>query len=120
MTARDQLHRAYELAFAPASLHAAWNALERGEIEDVEQLRQTVNWALALHQRLPDGPAASPRALLRLARLQAISRSYRLPTMLGRFRELLGGNETVPDEVPAWMVRDIGVPALGRRGVPQP
>lgn len=118
MTARERLHQAYQLAFAPASLHAAWNAVDRGEVQDLDQLRQTVDWALALHQRLPDGPAASPRALLRLARLQAVSRSYRLPTMLGRFRERLGGRDPVPDEVPAWMVRDIGVPPLGRRGAP--
>lgn len=119
MTAREQLHRAYQLAFAPAALHAAWNAVERGEIEDLNQLRQTVEWALALHQRLPDGPAASPRALLRLARFQAISRTYRLPTMLGRFRERLGGKDPVPEEVPAWMVRDIGVPPLARRSLPE-
>ena len=43
---------------------------------------------------------------------------YRMPTMLGRFRERLGGAEPIPAEVPAWMVRDIGLPLFSRVATP--
>jgi hypothetical protein len=38
--------------------------------------------------------------------------------MLGRFRERLGGAEPIPAEVPAWMVRDIGLPLFSRVATP--
>tara|TARA_Y100001934_G_scaffold260754_1_gene333357 strand:+ start:441 stop:572 length:132 start_codon:yes stop_codon:yes gene_type:complete len=33
--------------------------------------------------------------------------------MLRRFKAKLGIQTTIPDEVPSWMVRDIGLPVLG-------
>lgn len=114
VTPRQQLQMAYELAFHPARLNAAWNEWERGATADPAFLRLTVDWALTLHQRLPEAPAASGRALRRLARYQATARLYRMPSMLRRFRERLGKSGKLPEEVPAWMVRDIGLPVFGR------
>lgn len=114
MTAREQLQMAYELAFHPALLNAAWNRWDQGAVSDPTTLRSVIDWALALHQRLPEAPAASARALRRLAGYQARARVYRLPSMLRRFRTALGGTSNVPDEVPAWLVRDIGLPVFGR------
>ncbi len=114
MTAREKLQTAYELAFHPARLNAAWNAWESGAVADLQELRQTLDWALTLHQRLPEAPDASGRALRRLAYYQASARLYRLPTMLRRFRRKVGGGRKIPQEVPAWMVRDIGLPAFER------
>ena len=114
MTPRQQLQMAYELAFHPARLNAAWNEWEKGTIADLALLRQVLDWALTLHQRLPEAPAASGRALRRLARYQATARLYRLPSMVRAFRARLGGTGEIPEEVPAWMVRDIGWPVFGR------
>jgi hypothetical protein len=119
MTARQQLQSAYELAFHPARLNQAWNEWDRGTVGDLESLRLLVNWALTLHQRLPEAPDASGRALRRLARYQATARLYRMPTMLRRFRERVGSAEPIPDEVPAWMVRDIALPVFGRTAGPR-
>src|ERR1035437_4674101 len=83
MTPRQQLQMAYELAFHPARLNAAWNEWEKGTITDLALLRQVLDWALMLHQRLPEAPAASGRALHRLARYQATARLFPLPS-LGR------------------------------------
>lgn len=114
MTAREQLQRAYELAFHPARLNAAWNQWEQGAVADLPSLRTTLDWAATLHQVLPEAPAVSARALRRLARYQADARVYRLPTMLRRFRERVGATGEIPTEVPAWMVRDISLPRLDR------
>ena len=114
MTARETLQLAYELAFHPARLNAVWNESERGQINDVPRLRQVLNWALTLHQRLPEAPAVSGRALRRVALYQATARLHRLPTLLRRFAERLGGAGDIPEEIPAWMVRDIGFPVFGR------
>jgi len=114
MSPREKLQMAYELAFHPALLNAAWNEWEKGEGTDVDTQRSLLNWALTLHQRLPEAPAVSGRALRRLARYQATARLYRLPSMLRRFCDRLGESGEIPDEVPAWMVRDIGVPPFGR------
>ena len=114
MSPRETLQRAYELAFHPARLNAAWNDWEHSAIADLAGLCQEVDWAMALHQRLPEAPAVSGRALRRLARYQATSRLYRLPTMLRRFRERLGTTGEIPEEVPAWRVRDISLPVFGR------
>ena len=114
MTPRQQLQMAYELAFHPARLNAAWNEWEKGTNADVALLRQVLDWALTLHQRLPEAPAVSGRALRRLARYQATARLYRLPSMVRAFRARLGEAGAIPDEVPAWMVRDIGLPIFGR------
>ena len=114
MTPREKLQWAYALAFQPARLHAVWNAWEQQRIPDPSALRAVVDWALMLHQRLPEAPVVSGRSLRRLARYQASSRLYRLPSMLRRFRQRLGATGAVPEEVPAWMVRDIALPVLGR------
>jgi hypothetical protein len=114
MTAREELQMAYELAYHPARLNAVWNDWERGGIQDVASLRRVVNWALALHQRLPEAPAVTGRALSRLARYQAVARVYRLPTVLRRFGERVGEVGVIPEEVPAWLVRDVGLPVFGR------
>jgi hypothetical protein len=114
VTARERLQLAYELAFHPARLNAIWNDWEQGGIQDLADLRLAVNWALTLHQRLPEAPAVSGRALRRLARYQAVSRTYRLPTALRRFAQRLSETGEIPAEVPAWMVRDIGLPVFGR------
>src|ERR1035437_4208305 len=83
LTPRQQLQMAYELAFHPARLNAAWNDWEKGTIADLALLRQVLDWALTLPQRLPEAPAASSRALHRLARYQATARLFPLPS-LGR------------------------------------
>lgn len=114
MTAREKLQLAYELAFHPARLNAVWNEWEKGGISDVPALRLALNWALTLHQRLPEAPAASGRALRRVALYQATARLHRLPTLLRRFGERLGGTGEIPEEIPAWMVRNIGLPVFGR------
>jgi hypothetical protein len=114
MSPRETLQAAYELAFHPARLNAAWNDWEHGIISDLAVLRQEVDWALVLHQRLPEAPAVTGRALRRLARYQATARLYRMPSMLRRLRERLGSTGEIPEEVPAWMVRDIGLPVFGR------
>src|SRR3989442_14166099 len=115
MTARENLQFAYELAFHPARLNATWNEWEKGAVSDLAALRLALDWALTLHQRLPEAPAVTGRALHRLARYQANARLYRLPSMLRRFREQLGPAAEIPEEVPAWMVRDVGLPVFGRR-----
>jgi len=114
VTPRQKLQMAYELAFHPARLNAAWNEWEKGTAADVAGLRLVLDWALTLHQRLPESPGATGRALRRLARYQATARLYRLPSMLRRFREHVGAAGPIPEEVPAWMVRDIGLPVFGR------
>ena len=114
VTPRQKLQMAYELAFHPARLNAAWNEWEKGTAADVAGLRLVLDWALTLHQRLPEAPGATGRALRRLARYQATARLYRLPSMLRRFRERVGAAGPIPEEVPAWMVRDIGLPIFGR------
>ena len=114
MTPRAKLQAAYELAFRPVQLNATWNEWEKGAIVDLAELRLLVDWALTLHQRLPEAPAVAARALHRLARYQATSRLYRMPSALRRFRERLGAVEPVVDEVPAWMVRDIALPPFQR------
>ena len=119
MSPREKLQVAYELAFHPARLNAVWNDWDRGRVRDVAVLRETVDWALTLHQRLPEAPDVSMRALCRLARYQAHARAYRLPSMLRRFRAELNPPSVnppsdLPEEVPAWMVRDIGLPVFGR------
>ena len=114
VTPRQKLQKAYELAFHPARLNAAWNEWEKGTAVDVAGLRLVLDWALTLHQRLPESPGATGRALRRLARYQATARLYRLPSMLRRFRERVGAAGPIPEEVPAWMVRDIGLPVFGR------
>ena len=130
MTARERLHLAYELAFHPARLNAAWNDWERGAVNDLDELRQTLDWALCLHQRLPEAPAVSGRALQRLARHQAVSRQYRLPphaaSLPGKARResnparrsaAVDGPRHHPPQV--WPLRDVGNLRNGARSLPQ-
>lgn len=114
MTPCEKLQLACDLAFRLPRLNAAWNDRDRGRVPDLALLREAVDWALTLHQRLPEAPAATFRALRRLALYQATARLYRMPTVLRRFRDKLGGRTPLPDEVPAWMVRDISLPVFGR------
>ena len=114
MTPRQRLALAYELAFHPARSNAAWNDWDRDVVDQPSDLKEAVEWALILHQRLPEAPSVNGRALHRLAHYQATARLYRMPTMLRRFRRVLGLCAPVPEEVPAWMVRDITLPPFAR------
>ena len=123
MNPREKLQLAYELAFHPVRLNEVWNRVERDTQPQPEALREAADWAAALHQRLPEAPDVSARALKRLASYQACSRLFRMPTAVNRFREALGNRTAVPAEVPAWMVRDIALPSFGpapRRPRPRP
>ncbi len=115
MTPREKLQLAYELAFHPARLNEVWNRVDRGNEPNLPALREAADLAAALHQRLPEAPDVSARALKRLASYQAASRLFRMPTAIHRFRAALGCQSEVPAEVPAWMVRDLALPPLGRR-----
>jgi len=119
MIPRDKLQLAYELAFQPARLNEVWNRVERGTEPDLETLREAADWATMLHQRLPEAPAVSARALKRLAAYQAASRLFRMATAVQRFRTVLGIRSEVPPEVPAWMVRDLALPPLERAKHPR-
>ena len=113
MNTREKLQRAYELAFHPARLNEIWNQVEKGMEPDLDSLREIADWAAALHQRLPEAPDVSARALKRLAAYQATSRLFCMATAVNRFREFLGNRTEVPVEVPAWMVRDLALPPFG-------
>ncbi|MBI3852541.1 MAG: hypothetical protein HY298_19970 [Verrucomicrobia bacterium] len=116
MNVREKLQLAYELAFHPARLNEIWNGVEQGTAHDLAALREAADWAAALHQRLPEAPDVSARALKRLAGYQANARLFRMVTAVNRLREVLGNRSAVPPEVPAWMVRDIALPPLGPAG----
>ena len=113
MNPREKLQLAYELAFHPVRLNEVWNRVERETQPQPAALREAADWAAALHQRLPEAPDVSARALKRLAAYQAASRLFRMATAVNRFREVLGNRTAVPAEVPAWMVRDIALPPFG-------
>src|SRR5258708_4577832 len=76
MNTREKLQLAYELAFHPARLNEVWNRVERKTQPEPEALREAADWAAALHQRLPEAPDVSARALKRLAAYQAASRLF--------------------------------------------
>ena len=120
MNPREKLQLAYELAFHPARLNEIWNRVEKGTQPDLDSLRDAADWAAALHQRLPEAPDVSMRALKRLAAYQAASRLFRMATAVTRFRAVLGNRSEIPDEVPAWMVRDIALPPFGPASRLQP
>ena len=113
MNPREKLQLAYELAFHPARLNEIWNRVEKGTQPELDSLRDATDWAVALHQRLPEAPDVSARALKRLAAYQAASRLFRMATAVARFRAVLGNRSEVPAEVPSWMVRDIALPSFG-------
>jgi hypothetical protein len=114
MTAREQLQYWYELAFFPPRLDEFWGQVKRGEI-DREIAASAIRGALQLHLALPESGYASVRALKRLAQYQARSKPFAPVTFLTNIANQLGVN-AVPAEthVPAWMVRDIGLPPFCR------
>jgi hypothetical protein len=118
MTPRQKLQLAYELAFHPVRRIQIWTAWRKGLIRDKAVLEELLDMACALHQRLPEAPHVTSRALRRLAGYQASSRMYRAPSLLRRFRGQLGRTDPIPEEVPSWMVRDIALPPFSRRRPP--
>ena len=113
MTPREQLEKAYALAFDPASLNELWGMIKRHEIKDIAETVILVDMALTLHQALPESGYASQRALKRLAIYQARARSFGLPSFLRNIRKALGVNKPFnPGLVPPEMVRDIALPEL--------
>jgi hypothetical protein len=113
MNPREQLEKAYALAFDPASLNELWGRIKRREIKDINETAKLVDLALLLHQALPESGYASQRALKRLAIYQARGRAFSLPCFLRNIRKVLGANKPlVPEKIPSTMVRDIALPKL--------
>jgi hypothetical protein len=84
---------------------------EKGAIAGLVLLRQVLDWALTLPQRLPEVPVASSRALHRLARYQATARLYRRPSMVRTFRARLGGAAGIAFSMSAFQLLITVVPA---------
>lgn len=119
MTPREQLEKAYALAFDPASLNELWTRIKRHEIKNIAETATLVDMALLLHQALPEGGYSSQRALKRLAIYQARSRSFGLPRFLRNIRKVLGAAKPLDSgTVPPAMVRDIALPELSRHTAP--
>ena len=113
MVTRKELQAAYELAFYPPRLHAVWRGVEQGSFPNTAELLNILRMALTLLGELPDSGRPSQRALRRLARYQADARAFGTPTCLRNLYRRIGGNEPMPSgAMPAWMVRDIGLPAF--------
>jgi hypothetical protein len=120
MTPREQLEKAYALAFDPASLNKLWGQIKRHEIKDIAETVTLVDMALMLHQALPESGYSSQRALKRLAIYQARSRSFGLPLFLRNIRKVLGADKPLePGTVPPAMVRDIALPELSHHPAPK-
>ena len=115
LSPREKLQFAYELAFYPPRFHALWKQVKNDNIENKGKLLELVEMALTLHQALPESGYASQRALRRLALYQADSRAFGMVTTLKNLRKFLGRSTPFKiSEVPGSMVRDIGLPPLGR------
>lgn len=115
MDPREELERAYALAFDPPSLNVFWGRIKRHEIEDIGEAVKLVDMALMLHQALPDGGYSSQRALKRLAIYQARARSFGMARFLRNIRKTLGANQPLGvEQVPAEMIRDITLPEFSR------
>lgn len=115
MSPREKLQAAYELAFYPPRLNRAWNEIKRQHVANLAELSELLDMALRLHQALPEDRGASPGALKRLALYQARARTFGMVRFLRNIRTAIGLPATVVDTVvPAWMVRDIGLPPLSR------
>ena len=114
MTPREQLQYAYELAFYPPRLHEVWNALQRGQVANSQEVGESLDTALALHQALPQEGYSSQRALERLALYQARARAFGTVRFLVNLRRRLGRPPLSITEVPGHLVRDIGLPRFGR------
>lgn len=113
MTPRERLQYVYELAFYPPRLNEVWRRLSKQSVFD-NDLGELLDQAWLLHQALPERGYASQRALNRLALYQAKSRAFGMVTFLGNVRRFLGRPPIDIHVVPANMVRDIGLPPLGR------
>ncbi|MFA7173348.1 MAG: hypothetical protein WC340_08030 [Kiritimatiellia bacterium] len=116
MTAREELQYCYELAFYPPRLHQLWGQIKRGERSSAE-VAPLLDKALMLHQALPEYGYASQRALQRLAIYQAKSRAFKMVTFIKNIRRYIGCGELNINEVPANLVRDIGLPAFARPSI---
>ena len=115
MSPRDKLQTAYELAFYPPRLNRAWNDIKRQHVDSLTELGELLDMALRLHQALPEDGVASPLALKRLALYQARARTFGMVRFLRNIRVAIGLPASVHETVvPAWMVRDIGLPPLSR------
>ena len=112
MTSREKLQIAYELAFYPPRLNLAWRRIQTGPLPAGDPLGELLDTALLLHRSLPEGPGASQRALIRLAMYQAKSRAFGTVRLLENLRRRLGRPPLTQHEVPASLVRDIGLPPL--------
>lgn len=115
MTSREQLQFIYELAFYPPRLNQIWDRINKGKISDpgkLEELGRMLDAALTLHLALPESGYASQQALNRLAIYQAKSRAFGNVCFLRNIRNHLRRPPIIATEVPAHMVRDIGLPPL--------
>jgi hypothetical protein len=114
MTGRASLKFCYELAFYPPRLNEVWYRIKQGRMADLQEVGEQLDTALLLHQALPDEGYASQRALNRLALYQAKARAFGMVRFLRNLRHYLGRTNAIPSEVPAFLVRDIGLPPLAR------
>jgi hypothetical protein len=114
MTPRERLQYCYELAFFPPRLNEVWHQVKRGEAANVEELGAMLDTALLLHQALPEEGYASQRALNRLALYQAKARAFGMVRFIRNVRRYLGRPPLPQTDVPAALVRDIGLPPLAR------
>jgi hypothetical protein len=115
MSPREKLQAAYELAFYPPRLNRAWNDIKRQHVANLAELSELLDMALRLHQALPEEGVASPGALKRLALYQARARTFGMVRFLRNIRAAIGLPATIAESVvPAWMVRDIGLPPFCR------
>ncbi len=110
MTGREKLQYCYELAFYPPRLNELWNKIKSGSVSDIDSLGEMLDTAMLLQLALPSKGYASQRALNRLALYQAKSRAFGAVQFLRNLRKYLGRPELTQREVPANLVRDIGLP----------
>lgn len=115
MTEREKLQLSYELAFFPPRLNEAWDRIKKNAVPDAEELGELLDTALLLHQALPEKGFPSQRALQRLALYQARARAFGMVGFISRLRQQLNRPPLSAREVPAYLVRDIGLPPLARR-----
>ena len=112
MTPREKLQYCYELAFYPPRLNELWYRMKAGLVENDDEVGELLDTALLLHQALPESGYASQRALNRLASYQAKARAFGTVRFLKNLRRRLGRAPLTQTEVPANLVRDIGLPPL--------
>ncbi|MDD3545617.1 MAG: hypothetical protein PHG96_09715 [Kiritimatiellae bacterium] len=116
MFSRDKLQSCYELAFYPPRLNAVWRDMRNGSVANEADLGELLDGALMLHQALPGDGYASQRALERVALYQARSRAFGAVRFIENLRRRLNRKPLERNVMPGWMVRDIGLPPLQRRG----